>query len=73
MDGWALLLSGLNMALPFDNMFYGWPAKGKPSVSTLQEIGVYSKPYDIYASAHSIYSPTYQSTSSLSFSALCAR
>ena len=32
---------GLNFALPEDNMFYGWPAKGLASVKTIQPIGLY--------------------------------
>ena len=32
---------GLNFALPYDNMFYGWPRRGAASVNSLQEIGLY--------------------------------
>ena len=32
---------GLNFALPIDNMFYGWPMKGEPSVNNIEPIGVY--------------------------------
>jgi hypothetical protein len=52
---------GLNVALPRDNMFYGWPSKGMASVTSIEEIGVYKPPFDVYASAHSIFSPDAQS------------
>eukprot|EP00750_Incisomonas_marina_P007757 INCI15042.1.p1 GENE.INCI15042.1~~INCI15042.1.p1 ORF type:complete len:931 (+),score=134.07 INCI15042.1:213-3005(+) len=51
---------GLNFALPKDNMFYGWPAKGEASVKNLEPIGVYQEPYDVYVSAHAVYSPEQQ-------------
>jgi hypothetical protein len=41
-------------------MFYGWPSKGEASVSNIEPVGLYQEPYDIYASAHSIFSPKQQ-------------
>ena len=46
---------GLNFALPKDNMFYGWPHP-QQSITSVEPIGLYQAPYDIYASGHSILS-----------------
>ena len=52
------------MALPRDNLFYGWAAGGVQSIRTVEDVGVFKAPFDIYASGHSILSPKYQSENS---------
>ncbi len=53
-------------------MFYGWPTPGQASVSSIQEIGMHARPFDIYASAHAVYSPEKQGSSVCSaFVLLC--